>query len=89
MCSHTTARSGIIIILLGFIMQFMQYLLSDVTDATNNTEATVALTVDQQIPVVRAQFWPRWKLGQKYKHFICKIYIFGVCVCVDICESTL
>lgn len=51
MCSHTTARSGIIIILLGFIMQFLQYLLSDVTDA---------LTVDQQIPVVRAKFWPRW-----------------------------
>lgn len=22
------------------------------------------------------------KLGQKYKHSICKIYIFGVCVCV-------
>lgn len=70
MCSHTTARSGIIIILLGFIMQFLQYLLSDVTDATNNTKATVALTVDQQIPVVRAQFWPRWTRLKSLRNLI-------------------
>lgn len=95
MCSHTTARSGIIIILLGFIMQFLQYLLSDVTDATNNTKATVALTVDQQIPVVRAQFWPRWtrlkslRNLDKNTNIPSAKSIYLACVCVDICEAVM
>lgn len=91
MCSRGPVRWGIIIILQAFIMQFPQFLLSEVTDAANNRHYNWIIgfccRLGNYLLLELTLAWAKTDLFLEGK-IIRKIYVFCICVGVT-CSSAM